>query len=334
MILNINSAKILLINSYFPVDPQLNNYDESELIETLSYVRQVLLNNDYDHIIWAGDLNADFLRNSKHTRIVQHFIEELNLLKAWDKYDVNFTHYHEPNGVSFTSTLDHFLDAGAIHLPSNTSDHLPIYCKIKTDYLQPDKVSTTEATTFRPSWGNSTAGEKLLYKLHAKHLLENISIPEILVNCTDVKCNKIEHIEASDKFMVEVLNAVECASLTTLNIPHMKGNSCKSVPGWTELVKTFKETAYFWHQVWQSAGRPINCQLHSVMKHTRNRYHYELRKCKKAENKIRRNQLLNACVNGNGDIFEEIKNIRKSSPATASSMDGHFENIEEHFQRT
>ena len=133
LILNINSTKILLINSYFPVDPQINNYDESELSETLSYVRQVLLNNNYDHIIWAGDLNADFLRKSKHTRIVQHFIEELNLLKAWDKYDVNFTHYHEVNGVSFTSTLDHLLwsdslnyrilDAGALHLPSNTSDH-------------------------------------------------------------------------------------------------------------------------------------------------------------------------------------------------------------------
>ena len=58
------------------------------------------------------------------------------------------------------------------------------------------------------------------------------------------------------------------------------------------------------------------------MRMTRNRYHYEFKKCRKSEEKIKRNKLLNACVNEGADIFTEIKAMRKSNQLTASSMDG------------
>ena len=58
------------------------------------------------------------------------------------------------------------------------------------------------------------------------------------------------------------------------------------------------------------------------MRMTRNRYHYEFKKCRKSEEKIKRNKLLNACVNEGADIFTEIKAMRKSNQLTASSMGG------------
>ena len=70
------------------------------------------------------------------------------------------------------------------------------------------------------------------------------------------------------------------------------------------------------------------------MKHSRNVYHFQVRKCKKAENIIRKTKLLDACLNGNGDIFHEIKKMRQSKPVVASSIDGKNENIEEHFKET
>ena len=70
------------------------------------------------------------------------------------------------------------------------------------------------------------------------------------------------------------------------------------------------------------------------MKHSRNVYHFQVRKCKKAENIIRKTKLLDACLNGNGDIFYEIKKMRQSKPVVASSIDGKNENIEEHFKET
>ena len=42
--------------------------------------------------------------------------------------------------------------------------------------------------------------------------------------------------------------------------------------------------------------------------------------------------LLDACVNGNGEIFKEIKKRRSFQPPVASSMDGKKENIANHFK--
>ena len=67
------------------------------------------------------------------------------------------------------------------------------------------------------------------------------------------------------------------------------------------------------------------------MKHSRNKYHYEVRKCRKAEESIRKNKLLDACFNGGGDLFEEIKKMKKTKETVANSIDGVYENIPEHF---
>ena len=86
----------------------------------------------------------------------------------------------------------------------------------------------------------------------------------------------------------------------------------KVVPGWREMVMPFREEAYSWHQIWLSCGRPINTEVHKMMKKTRNKYHYEYKKCCKAEDKI-----INSCLNGEGDLFSEIKSLRKSKSVVA-----------------
>ena len=108
VLLNCESSRILLINSYFPVDTRLNNYDEAELIETLQCIQTIINNVQHDAIIWAGDINTDFDRNTKHVNIVRNCIEENHLITAWDRFDIDFTHYSELNGRSFVSTIDHF----------------------------------------------------------------------------------------------------------------------------------------------------------------------------------------------------------------------------------
>ena len=58
------SSKILWINSYFPGDPGCDEFDETELRETLSSIKWVLKNVEYDNILWCADINADSGRNS------------------------------------------------------------------------------------------------------------------------------------------------------------------------------------------------------------------------------------------------------------------------------
>ena len=68
--ISFKSSNILLINTYFPTDPQRENQDESDLLETLGYVKKVVEQNACDGLLWAGDLNSDFSRNSSHTAAV------------------------------------------------------------------------------------------------------------------------------------------------------------------------------------------------------------------------------------------------------------------------
>ena len=41
---------------------------------------------------------------------------------------------------------------------------------------------------------------------------------------------------------------------------------------------------------------------------------------------------MDVCINGNGDIFTEIKKLRKCKPVVATSMDGVKEDIPGHFK--
>ena len=40
-------------------------------------------------------------------------------------------------------------------------------------------------------------------------------------------------------------------------------------------------------------------------------YHYHIRKCRRSADVVKKNKLLDACVNGNGEIFEELKKMRR-----------------------
>ena len=104
-------------------------------------------------------------------------------------------------------------------------------------------------------------------------------------------------------------------------------------PGWSDQVKPYRDNAHFWSQVWKSAGKPLNTVLHGIMKRTRNLYHYQYRKCEKSEETIKKNKLLDACLNGDGDIFKQIKLLRKSGQVVSTSMDGIKTDIPGHFKK-
>ena len=151
--------------------------------------------------------------------------------------------------------------------------------------------------------------------------LRNLVVPESL-HCRDLHCKDDQHLADSDDFIKAVLNSVDFAANSCIPLAKSKRERSLCKAGWSEYVKPFRDKAFFWHQVWLSAGRPINCQLHLVMKHTRNVYHYEVRKIKRSEQIIKKNRLLDACLNGNGEIFNEVKKLRSHKSQVASSVDG------------
>ena len=181
----------------FPTDPRRPNADQSELLETLSHISEVIGKNEFDSILWAGDINADFVRNSNHTNTVNDLVEDLGLSKSWDRFLIDFTCYHELLGVSHVSTLDHFfwseqlgdnvVEAGVLHLPDNKSDHCLIYCIVNIPDIMKEVCEEAQKKP-RPNWSKAKLDEKVLYKTELEDRISNIIIPDSLTSCRDVKC--------------------------------------------------------------------------------------------------------------------------------------------------
>ena len=133
-------------------------------------------------------------------------------------------------------------------------------------------------------------------------------------------------------FMISILESLEIAAIVSLPSQTSRSVKKKGRPGWVEIVAQFRKKAMFWSEVWKSAGKPQNCELFYIMKRSKNVYHYQVRKLKKSDNIIKRNNLLNACLNGESNIFKEIKKLRQHVPDIATSVDGVKENISEHFK--
>ena len=56
-----------------------------------------------------------------------------------------------------------------------------------------------------------------------------------------------------------------------------------------------------------------------------------VRKCLKSEENMKRNKHINGCFGGDGNIFEEIKKMRKTKQIVTTSIDGEKKDIVGHF---
>ena len=94
-------SKTLLINSYFPYDKrnQEDEEDINDLIETLEVIRNIIQGCECDSVVLAGDLNADYSRNTQHANTVKETIEEQHLTAAWDCFEIDFTCTYEKKGL-------------------------------------------------------------------------------------------------------------------------------------------------------------------------------------------------------------------------------------------
>ena len=125
-----------------------------------------------------------------------------NLLKSWDKFDVDFTRFQENNEVTHVSIHDHFfwngavdesiLEAGVIHHPDNMSDHSPIYCSLDINAISVEVADPKETPSIvKPSWKLATPEQKQNFPLVLQRNLLEVSIPEEVEHCRNIKCNDL-----------------------------------------------------------------------------------------------------------------------------------------------
>ena len=96
------------------------------------------------------------------------------------------------------------------------------------------------------------------------------------MNCTNVLCSDNDHVTSIQKLHDDIISACIDASE---NIPTTRKNN-KNVPGWNEFISPLKEKALFWRSIWINNGSPRHGHVADIMRRTRAKYHYAIRRIK------------------------------------------------------
>ena len=126
---------------------------------------------------------------------------------------------------------------------------------------QPRKIHSGKEI---PSWQKADQTQKECFPTELGVKLSQILVPICVTTCKDVHCRNQTHCDEIDNFARNILSCIESAAFETLPIVK-QGQSKKEKnihAGWSEEVKPFRDNAYFWSQIWKSAGKPQNCELH------------------------------------------------------------------------
>ena len=132
---------------------------------------------DFDSIAWIDDINADFSRQPRYTNTIKSFIVQNESSKSWDRFPIDLTHVNEINNVTYiidrcmcSSDLEeHISDVGVLHIPTNFSDHYPIYCQLKINGVK--SRSVTNPVDPKPSWKQASGEQKHNYTTSSQEYL-------------------------------------------------------------------------------------------------------------------------------------------------------------------
>ncbi len=88
-ILTFQTCKILWINTYMPCDPQLQLYDDTELLTTLNEIEEIITQSRNCDVIWAADMNWDTKRDNHFTRTLENFMKQIGVISIWEKHNID-----------------------------------------------------------------------------------------------------------------------------------------------------------------------------------------------------------------------------------------------------
>ena len=208
------------------------------------------------------------------------------------------------------------------------------------------KIPQYECTTFneeqvsirRPNWKKATSADRDGYSNNLNNKLSELATPDTL-HCHDVTCGDPGHSHDRDGHVLNVMTRVIEASYEDIPVSENKpvgARAKKQLLGWKENVAPARHDSMFWHSIWLSCGRPNRGGLFDVMKWTRNKYHLAVWKAKIEANSLQREALANAALDGNKDLFKQMKkhlNKGNSGQDIPNSLEGKvtFDDILEKF---
>ena len=147
------------------------------------------------------------------------------------------------------------------------SDHEPVYCVIECDAITEKSEDVEHNAAPKPKWKDANEHQRLEFNDIMFRKLSAMHIPDEVMDCRDIHCDKKEHRTRIDSYISDILESVVESGFETLpvieNKPKKEKAKKKVTAGWKEFVEPFQDKAKFWHAIWMSAGRPLNTELHN-----------------------------------------------------------------------
>ena len=319
-------TSLLLLNVYMPCDKGVETVDFTNMLELMG---SLIHECNADYVIIGGDCNTDFQRKSIQTDILNLFLDESSLYNCRDncKYSIDYTYINRATGA--TSCIDHYFLTYNLsdcveylkvnHRGDNLSDHDPIQMKLRIPIARLQFKKRQVNTSV--NWSKATNTQIDNYRGVQENLLKDIVIPFDAIQCSDLKCQCKNHINAINKYCKDIVDICLEASNVTIPVRNSSKTS-KIIPGWNEHCESLRQASLFWHHMWIQCGRPHNGHIAEVMRRVRAKYHYSLRWVKSNEDRIRNEKLASDLVNGRtSDYWKEIKSIKGVSRCIPLSMD-------------
>ena len=332
--ISIDQFSILLVNVYMPCSDDIDAIEKYKGI--LEEISSICFNSDTQHLILAGDWNADPNRNDVRTTVFRDFISEEKLYNALDKdiSNVPYTYWNQRVTPPSTSTIDHFLLSPnlvntvvkyeTVFQHNDFSDHFPVMLSLNIDV----KYHETMKKEFTPcvAWHKCDDVNIASYRNKIDSLLLDVNPMHEALTCRNYKCSM--HKEYINQLHSNIINICSEASKTCL--PHSSGSkSRRTIPGWNEYVKEHADNAKVWHDVWMQSGKPRHGDIANMKRKTRLKYHYAIRFVKKENIRIRNNRMGEAIsTNNDRELWKEVKKMTKSNNNLPNVIDG-FTEIEE-----
>ena len=329
-ILTFPTCNILWINGYMPCDPQLQSFDDTDLVSTLSEVESLVTTHTTCEVVWASDMNWDTSRDNHFTRTVAAALQRIGLTSVWEGREIDYTHIHT-DGVS-TSTIDHFLvsrgllklveECGPVHQGDNLSRHSPILLSLRLGEMERQEVPEQPPPRRMPAWDRATTEELEEYRSVLEVRLQTIQCPASMSRCTNISCQVQSHSEVRDKLVLDILLAMVEVSYTTLpmtgRVGGKKGKK-KVLPGWSAEVEPYRQQSNQAYRAWLAAGKPRQGEEFEAKLHHHAQFKHAVRRVKRAQQMHQARGLYQAAMEGDIELMKEMRRV-KSGKVTVDEL--------------
>ena len=319
-LLTFPTCTVLWVNAYMPCDPQLQTFDDTELLATLGEVESLVTANAGCEVVWAADLNYDTRRNNHFTRTVAAALARMGLTSVWEGRVVDHTHVHT-DGIS-SSVIDHFLvsrpllelveDCGPIHRGDNLSRHSPIFLRLRLGEVCLRQAAVQPPPRRMPAWDRATPEELHSYTMALQQRLQAVRCPGSLLHCQDPQCKESGHSDERDSTVLDILCAMVETSYTSLPLTGRAGGrgGRDAIPGWSTEVEPFRLESNTCYRAWLVAGKPRQGEKHAARLRSHALFRHAVRRVKRAEKLHQAKGLFGAAMEGDLQLFKEMRRVR------------------------